>query len=32
MVDDLGKRAGELGLSGYSGKNKSEPVSMLTNH
>ena len=24
--------AGELGLSGYSGKNKSELVSMLTNH
>jgi len=27
--DDLRKRVKELGLSGYSGKNKSEPVSML---
>jgi hypothetical protein len=31
-VDDLRKRAKELGLSGYSGKNKSELVSMLRNH
>jgi hypothetical protein len=30
-VDDLRKRAKELGLSGYSGKNKSELVSMLRN-
>ena len=28
-VDDLRKRVKELGLSGYSGKNKSELVSML---
>ena len=31
-VDDLRKRAKELGLSGYSRKNKSELVSMLRNH
>ncbi len=31
-VDDLRKRAKELGLSNYSGKNKSELVSMLRNH
>ncbi len=31
-VDDLRKRAKELGLSGYSGKTKSELVSMLRNH
>ena len=31
-VDDLRKRARELGISGYSGKNKSELVSILTNH
>jgi hypothetical protein len=31
-VDDLRKRAKELGLSGYSGKHKSELVSMLRNH
>ena len=30
-VEDLRKRAKELGLSGYSGKNKSELVSMLRN-
>jgi hypothetical protein len=30
--DDLRKRVKELGLSGYSGKNKSELVSMLRNH
>jgi Rho termination factor, N-terminal domain len=30
-VDDLRKRAKELGISGYSGKNKSELVSMLRN-
>jgi hypothetical protein len=29
---DLRKRAKELGLSGYSGKHKSELVSMLRNH
>ena len=28
-VEDLRKRAKELGMSGYSGKNKSELVSML---
>jgi Rho termination factor, N-terminal domain len=28
-VEDLRKRAKELGISGYSGKNKSELVSML---
>jgi Rho termination factor, N-terminal domain len=31
-VGDLRKRAKELGLSGYSGKKKSELVSMLRNH
>jgi len=31
-VDDLRKRAKELGLSGYSGKKKSQLVSMLRNH
>jgi hypothetical protein len=31
-VDDLRNRAKELGLSNYSGKNKSELVSMLRNH
>jgi hypothetical protein len=31
-VDDLRKRAKELGLSGNSGKKKSELVSMLRNH
>jgi Rho termination factor, N-terminal domain len=31
-VEDLRKRAKELGLSGYSRKNKSELVSMLRNH
>jgi hypothetical protein len=31
-VEDLRKRAKELGLSGYSGKTKSELVSMLRNH
>jgi hypothetical protein len=31
-VDELRKRAKELGLSGYSGKNKSALVSMLRNH
>jgi Rho termination factor-like protein len=31
-VDDLRKRAKELGLSGYSGKKKSDLVSMLRNH
>ncbi len=30
-VEDLRKRAKELGLSGYSGKKKSELVSMLRN-
>jgi hypothetical protein len=30
-VADLRKRAKELGISGYSGKNKSELVSMLRN-
>jgi hypothetical protein len=30
-VDELRKRAKELGMSGYSGKNKSELVSMLRN-
>ena len=30
-VEDLRKRAKELGISGYSGKNKSELVSMLRN-
>ena len=31
-VDQLRKRAKELGLSGYSGKKKSELISMLRNH
>ena len=31
-VDDLRKRAKELGLSGYSSKKKSDLVSMLRNH
>ena len=31
-VDDLRKRAKELGLSGYSGKKKSELVTLLRNH
>jgi hypothetical protein len=31
-VTDLRKRAKELGLSGYSGKKKSDLVSMLRNH
>ena len=31
-VEDLRKRARELGMSGYSGKKKSELVSMLRNH
>jgi hypothetical protein len=31
-VEDLRKRAKELGMSGYSGKKKSELVSMLRNH
>ena len=31
-VDDLRKRAKNLGLSGYSGKKKSQLVSMLRNH
>jgi hypothetical protein len=31
-VDDLRKRARELGLSGYSGKKKAELVEMLRNH
>jgi hypothetical protein len=31
-VEDLRKRAKELGISGYSGKKKSELVSMLRNH
>jgi hypothetical protein len=31
-VPDLRRRAKELGLSGYSGKRKSELVSMLRNH
>jgi hypothetical protein len=30
-VEDLRKRAKELGMSGYSGKNKSELVTMLRN-
>jgi hypothetical protein len=30
-VEDLRKRAKELGISGYSGKNKSELVTMLRN-
>jgi hypothetical protein len=31
-VEDLRKRAKELGMSGYSGKKKSELVSMLRSH
>jgi hypothetical protein len=31
-VEDLRNRAKELGISGYSGKKKSELVSMLRNH
>jgi hypothetical protein len=31
-VKDLRKRAKDLGMSGYSGKKKSELVSMLRNH
>ena len=31
-VEGLRKRAKELGISGYSGKKKSELVSMLRNH
>ncbi len=31
-VDDLKKRAKELGLSGYSDKRKAELISMLRNH
>ena len=31
-VDQLRKRAKELGLSGYSGKKKAELISMLRNH
>ncbi|GAA1839015.1 DUF7218 family protein [Agromyces salentinus] len=31
-VEDLKKRAKELGLSGYSGKRKSELISELRNH
>ena len=31
-VPDLRKRAKEIGISGYSGKRKSELVSMLRNH
>jgi hypothetical protein len=31
-VDDLRKRAKDLGLSGYSGMKKSQLVSMLRNH
>lgn len=31
-VDDLRKRAKELGISGYSGKKKSELVKMLRDH
>jgi len=31
-VEDLRKRAKELGISGYSGKKKSELISMLRNH
>ncbi|HWH99665.1 MAG TPA: Rho termination factor N-terminal domain-containing protein [Propionibacteriaceae bacterium] len=31
-VEDLRKRARELGLSGYSGKKKSELVTMLRDH
>ena len=31
-VDDLRKRARQLGLSGYAGKTKSELISILRNH
>ena len=31
-VDELRKRAKELGLSGYSGKRKAELISLLRNH
>lgn len=31
-VDDLKKRAKELGISGYSAKRKAELISMLRNH
>lgn len=31
-VPDLRKRAKELGMSGYSGKKKSDLISMLRNH
>ena len=31
-VDDLRKRAKELGISGYSGKRKAELIKMLRNH
>ena len=31
-VEDLKKRAKELGLSGYSGKKKSELIEMIRNH
>ena len=31
-IDDLRKRAKQLGLSGYSGKTKSELISILRNH
>lgn len=31
-VDDLRKRAKELGIKGYSGKKKSELIGMLRNH
>ncbi|HET9648912.1 MAG TPA: Rho termination factor N-terminal domain-containing protein [Microlunatus sp.] len=31
-VEDLRRRAKELGLSGYSGKKKSELIGMLRNH
>ncbi len=31
-VDRLRKRAKELGITGYSGKRKSELISMLRNH
>lgn len=31
-VADLRRRAKDLGLSGYSGKNKSQLISMLRNH
>ncbi|WP_214467997.1 DUF7218 family protein [Microbacterium flavescens] len=31
-VDDLRKRAKELGITGYSGKKKSQLIDMLRNH